>query len=53
MDKGEGVEPVQIFCGQRGGVNFSRFYMDVLYGRPLMPNVGCSKVVSSVKTNHQ
>jgi len=29
------VEPVQTFFGQGGGVNFSRFCADVLYGRPL------------------
>jgi len=33
--RGEGVEPVRTFYGQGGsGVNFSRFFADVLYGRP-------------------
>jgi len=27
---GGGVEPVQTFCGQGGGINFSRFCADVL-----------------------
>jgi len=31
----KGVEPVRTFFGKRGGVNFSRFCVDVLYGRPL------------------
>jgi len=30
-----GVEPVQTFCGQGGGVDFSRFCADVFYGQPL------------------
>jgi len=30
------VEPVRIFCEQRGGVNFSRFCADVFYGRSLI-----------------
>jgi len=30
-----GVEPVQTYCGQGGGVSFSRFCADVLYGRHL------------------
>jgi len=28
-------EPLKTICGKGGGVNFSRFYADVLYGRPL------------------
>jgi len=31
----KGVEPVRIFCGQGGGVTFSRFCANVFYGRPL------------------
>jgi len=37
--KGGGVEPLRTFCGQRGGVNFSRFCADALYGRPLIANI--------------
>jgi len=33
--RSEGVESVRIICGQGGGVNFSRFCADVLYGLPL------------------
>jgi len=29
------VESVRIFCRQGGGVNVSRFYADVFYGRLL------------------
>jgi len=35
---GRGVEPVRIFCRQKGReVNFSRICADVFYGRFLMP----------------
>jgi len=34
---GRGVKPVRTFFGQgERGVNFSRFWKDVFYGRPLM-----------------
>jgi len=38
MDKGEKVELVRTFFGQRGGVNFLRFCADIFYGRLLTVN---------------
>jgi len=35
-DKGGEIESVRTFCGQRGGINFSQFYANVLNGRSLM-----------------
>jgi len=35
--EGREIQPVRTFFGQGGkGVNFSRFCVDVVYGRPLM-----------------
>jgi len=42
---GGGVEPVRTFFGQGGGVNYSRFCVDVFYGRSL--NVFDSIFISS------
>jgi len=33
--RARGVEPVRTFFGHGEGVNFSRFYADVFYGRPV------------------
>jgi len=44
--KGEGDEPVRIFCRQGGGgVNISRICVDVFYGRPLILIIGRSNHV--------
>jgi len=34
--RGGGVEPVRTFSDKGGGVNFSRFCVDVFYERPLI-----------------
>jgi len=54
-DKGRRrVEPVRTFSRQGGGVNFSRFCVDLLYGRPLTLCSVCScliKISCNLKGN--
>jgi len=36
-----GFEPLRTFCKQEGGINFSRFCADALYGRSLTDKINC------------